>query len=131
MDRNRLLLAFVLMMIVAIAPSIIWPSKKPAGRPVGPTAGDTTKAAQVDTGNVIAPRPSGRPAVAESDTGRVVLVTSPLYRLGFSTKGGPKVRGACGKVNLDRRVASRVTFPALLEEIYGSDVPAAQSAAHQ
>src|SRR6266566_840097 len=88
MDRNRLLLAFVLMMIVAIAPSIIWPSKKPAGRPVGPTAGDTTKAAQGDTGNVIAPRPSGRPAVAESDTGRVVLVTSPLYRLGFSTKGG-------------------------------------------
>src|SRR5216117_314618 len=88
MDRNRLLLAFVLMMIVAIAPSIIWPSKKPAGRPVGPTAGDTTKAAQVDTGNVIAPRPSGRPAVAESDTGRVVLVTSPLYRLGFSTKCG-------------------------------------------
>src|SRR5439155_8926725 len=48
-----------------------------------------------------------------------------------SSKGGPKVRGACGKVNLDQRVASRVTFPALLEEIYGSDVPAAQSAAHQ
>src|SRR6266581_90225 len=88
MDRNRLLLAFVLMMIVAIAPSIIWPSKKPAGRRVGPTAGDTTKAAQVDTGNVIAPRPSGRPAVAEADTGRIVWVTSPLYRLGFSTKGG-------------------------------------------
>src|SRR2546425_6413548 len=88
MDRNRLLLAFVLMMIVAIAPSIIWPSKKPAGRRVGPTAGDTTKAAQVDTGNVIAPRPSGRPAVAESDTGRIVRVTSPLYRLGFSSRGG-------------------------------------------
>src|SRR5436190_23149968 len=35
MDRNRLLLAFVLMMMVAIAPSIIWPPKKSDRRTVG------------------------------------------------------------------------------------------------
>ena len=36
-----------------------------------------------------------------------------------SSKGGPKLRAACGKVNLDRRVTSRVTFPALHEEFMG------------
>src|SRR5439155_19421600 len=32
-----------------------------------------------------------------------------------TSRGGPKVRAVCGKVNLDRPVASRVTFSALLE----------------
>src|SRR5204863_5951716 len=36
-----------------------------------------------------------------------------------SNKGGAKLRARCGKVNLDRRVTSRVTFPALLEEFMG------------
>src|SRR6266516_4764723 len=61
MDRDRLLLAFVLMMMVAIAPSIIWPPKKSPRRTVGQS---------------------------DADTGRIVWVTSPLYRLGFSTRGG-------------------------------------------
>jgi large subunit ribosomal protein L34 len=38
---------------------------------------------------------------------------------GLSNKGGAKLRAVCGKVNLDRRVASRVTFPALHEEFMG------------
>ena len=38
MDKRNLLIAFVLMMIVAVAPSLIWPSKKPVGRPGGRTA---------------------------------------------------------------------------------------------
>src|SRR2546426_9454373 len=77
------------MMIVALAPSLIWPKKPTAGRPVGPTAGDTTRVPEraTDTSTVPAVRPSGRPAVASSDTGRTVWVTSPLYRLGFSTHG--------------------------------------------
>ncbi|HEV8381112.1 MAG TPA: membrane protein insertase YidC [Gemmatimonadales bacterium] len=94
MDKRRLFLAFVLMMIVAVAPSIIWPTKPTARRPDGRTAGDTS-AVQVrerDTSSVAAVRPSGRPTgrptVATSDTGRTVWVTSPLYRLGFSTRGG-------------------------------------------
>src|SRR2546428_12205833 len=91
MDKNRLLLAFVLMLFVAIAPSLIWPSKKPAGRPGGPTVAATTVVPQGarDTSSVtVRPGPSGRQAVTTSDTGRVVWVTSPLYRLGFSTGGG-------------------------------------------
>ena len=90
MDKRRLLLAFVLMMIVAIAPSIIWPPKKPVARPDGRTARDTTApAAQADTARTSADRPPGPAAVrASDDTGRIVSVTSPLYRLGFSTKGG-------------------------------------------
>lgn len=90
MDRNRLLLAFVLMMIVAIAPSLIWPPKKPAVRPAGRAVADTTAVAPRDTSRAAtaAVRPSDRPTVASSDTGRIVWVTSPLYRLGFSTRGG-------------------------------------------
>src|SRR5215510_10573015 len=89
MDKNRLLLAFVLMMIVAIAPSLIWPPKPTARRPDGRTAGDTATAQQSEreTTSVATVRPSGRPTVTSPDTGRVVWVTSPLYRLGFSTKG--------------------------------------------
>ena len=92
MDKRRLLFAFLLMMIVAVAPSIIWPPKKPVGRPDGRTVGDTTTVVREsarDTSSVTAtPRPSGRPAVVPSDSGRIVWVTSPLYRLGFSTQGG-------------------------------------------
>jgi YidC/Oxa1 family membrane protein insertase len=90
MDKRRLFLAFVLMMIVAVAPSIIWPTKPTARRPDGRTAGDTSvvQARERDTSSVAAVRPSGRPIVATSDTGRTVWVTSPLYRLGFSTRGG-------------------------------------------
>ncbi len=90
MDKRNLLIAFVLMMIVAVAPSLIWPPKKPVGRPVGRTADSGQVAPKAADANVTAPGPSGRPAVrpAETaDTGRVVWVTSPLYRLGFSSKG--------------------------------------------
>ena len=95
MDRNRLLLAFVLMMMVAIAPSILWPPKKPTPAQLAADSArrdslaratrDTARAAQT------APRigPSARPPISPSaDTGRMVWVTSPLYRLGFSTHGG-------------------------------------------
>ena len=92
MDRNRLLLAFVLMMMVAIAPSILWPPKKPAAARLRGSADSavahdsaprlTTPASQP------AARPPNRPTAQSSDTGRTVWVTSPVYRLGFSTKGG-------------------------------------------
>jgi YidC/Oxa1 family membrane protein insertase len=90
MNRNRLLIAFVLMMIVAIAPSIIWPSKKPA---VGRLGGSADSAVVRDSGAKPA-TPVGRPTAqppnrpTAADSGQIVSVTSPLYRLGFSTKGG-------------------------------------------
>ena len=89
MDKRNLLIAFVLMMIVAVAPSLIWPPKKPADRrTVGQS--DTVRATDTVTTRqpVEQPAPSDRPTVRQSDTGRVVWVTSPLYRLGFSTRGG-------------------------------------------
>jgi len=89
-DKRNLLIAFVLMMIVAVAPSLIWPPKPTARRPDGRTATDTTLVQQRERDTSVAPavRPSGRPTVTRADTGRVVSVTSPLYRLGFSTRGG-------------------------------------------
>ncbi|HLQ59409.1 MAG TPA: membrane protein insertase YidC [Gemmatimonadales bacterium] len=88
MDKRNLLIAFVLMMIVAVAPSLIWPTKKPAdGRTVGLSdslhRADSTQARPAET-----PLPSNRQTVRPSaDTGRTVWVTSRLYRFGFSTHG--------------------------------------------
>src|SRR2546428_11540499 len=88
MDRNRLLLAFVLLLMVPIAPSLIWPPKKPtAGRLSGSADSavvrDSTARPAVPSDPTA--QPPDRPA---ADTGRIVSVTSPLYRLGFSTRGG-------------------------------------------
>src|SRR5881409_3972822 len=82
------------MLIVAVLPSILFPPKKPVGRSAGPAAGDTGAATAPPTAraapeSLTAP-PSVRPSAATpADT---VWVTSPLYRLGFSTRGGALVR---------------------------------------
>ncbi|HXG96029.1 MAG TPA: membrane protein insertase YidC [Gemmatimonadales bacterium] len=89
MDKRNLLIAFVLMMIVAVAPSLIWPTKKPAdrriaGSPDSATARDSTRPAEQEVTH-----PSAHPPIRPSaDTGRIIWITSPLYRLGFSTRGG-------------------------------------------
>src|SRR3989442_14571835 len=76
------------MMIVAIPPSLIWSTKKPPGRPAGQPADSTVaRPSAIESTAAEAVPPSGRPTVASSDTGRTVWVTSPLYRLGFSTHG--------------------------------------------
>src|SRR5438128_252926 len=82
------------MLIVAVLPSILFPPKKPVGRSAGPAAGDTGAATAPPTAraapeSLTAP-PSVRPSAATpADT---VWVTSPLYRLGFTTRGGALVR---------------------------------------
>jgi len=79
------------MIVVAIAPSLIWPSKKTARRPDGRTADSGHVVPKAADSNATAAGPSGRPAVRPTqtaDTGRTIWVTSPLYRLGFSTRGG-------------------------------------------
>lgn len=82
-----MILAIVLMLIVAIAPSLIWPPKKgPDGRTAGRpdsavTAPPVTAPSAPVATNVPPVRPSGLPA-------ETVWVSSPLYRLGFSTRGG-------------------------------------------
>jgi YidC/Oxa1 family membrane protein insertase len=90
--ERRVILAIVLMLIVAVAPSLIWPPK----RPVGPTAGRVDSSAvvreSVTAPTAAAPSPSAHPparlSVEPADT---VWVKSPLYRLGFSTRGGALV----------------------------------------
>src|SRR6266851_9453606 len=81
------------MLIVAVVPSILFPSKKPAVR----RSGGQTDTALVTRESVTAPtgvpvptaRPPVRPTAAPAET---VWVTSPLYRLGFSTRGARLVR---------------------------------------
>src|SRR5213079_3774561 len=83
------------MLIVAVLPSILFPPKKTADRGTGgrpdSTAGTAAAApepaampAQPSAGPPVRP-PAGTPA-------ETVWVTSPLYRLGFTTRGGALVR---------------------------------------
>jgi YidC/Oxa1 family membrane protein insertase len=91
MDQRRVLLAVALMIIVAIAPSLIWPPKKPADRRLGGPAGSAlvSDSAQPRPAAPLAAQPAAQPPNRPTaDTGRIVWVTSPLYRLGFSTLGG-------------------------------------------
>src|SRR5882762_10761696 len=77
------------MMIVAVAPSLIWPPKKPVGRPGGRTTDSVAVRDSAQQPERTAAQPSAHPPIRPSaDTGRIVWVTSPLYRLGFSTRGG-------------------------------------------
>jgi YidC/Oxa1 family membrane protein insertase len=81
------------MLIVAVLPSVLFPPKKPVGRTGGPAAGDTVAtppaAARAATESLTA-RPPARPSAALA--AETVWVTSPLYRLGFTTRGGALVR---------------------------------------
>src|SRR5437773_1118350 len=77
------------MMIVAVAPSLIWPTKKPADRRIAGSADSVTARDSTRPAEQEATRPSAHPPIRPSaDTGRIVWITSPLYRLGFSTRGG-------------------------------------------
>jgi YidC/Oxa1 family membrane protein insertase len=92
--ERRVILAIVLMLIVFVLPSILYPPKKTADRrPGGQAVGDTVttpSAARAMAESLIA-RPPGRPSAAGSAPAETVWVTSPLYRLGFSTRGGTLV----------------------------------------
>lgn len=91
MDRQRVILAVLLMLLVWLVPMLIWPPKpRPAAeRPDGPTVSDTVVAQQSrDTSTAQAVRPSDRQTVRPpADSGRTIWITSPLYKLGFSSRG--------------------------------------------
>jgi YidC/Oxa1 family membrane protein insertase len=89
-DKQRILLAIGLMILVALAPPLLFPPKRPAPG----TRSDTAQVrAPVDTNRppalVAAPQPGGRQSGrAESGPADTIWVTSQNYRLGFSTRGG-------------------------------------------
>ena len=91
--ERRVILAILLMIIVWIAPTLIWPPKPTVARSGGRADSLTPRASVPETIRVTAPPgPSGRPAVRPSAVpAETVWVTSPLYRLGFSTRGGQLV----------------------------------------
>ncbi len=90
--ERRVILAIVLMLIVAIAPSLIWPSKKPVGQTAGRADSGAVVRESVTAPAAVAPSSSARPPVGPSALpAETVWVTSPLYRLGFSTRGGALV----------------------------------------
>lgn len=91
--ERRVILAFVLALLVAIVPSILFPPKKMPPR--HPATSGTPDSTRVPSPASLAPAPGrtpGQPAAplvaAPPET---VWVTSPLYRYGFSTAGGALV----------------------------------------
>jgi YidC/Oxa1 family membrane protein insertase len=91
--ERRVILAILAMIVVALAPALIWPSpRRPSTR--APGALDT---ARPQASQPPAPAPSapsepagfGLPPAQPSDT---FWVTSRLYRFGFSSLGGQLVR---------------------------------------
>src|SRR6266511_4651818 len=81
------------MLIVAVLPSVLFPPKK-TDRRIGAQA-DSSRTVQESvpgpaaTPSPLSAYPPNRLAAAQAET---VWVTSPLYRLGFSTRGGTLVR---------------------------------------
>src|SRR5437867_4359654 len=84
------------MLIVAVLPSILFPPKKTAGRRTGgrPDSTAGTAAAAAPESAATPAQPSAGPPVRPSagTPAETVWVTSPLYRLGFTTRGGALVR---------------------------------------
>jgi YidC/Oxa1 family membrane protein insertase len=93
--ERRVILAIVLMLIVAVLPSILFPPKATDRRKVARPERDTTRATPAPAQSAAPARPSvlpsAHPSVASAET---VWVTSPLYRLGFSTRGAALVSAA-------------------------------------
>ncbi|MBI1966570.1 MAG: membrane protein insertase YidC [Gemmatimonadetes bacterium] len=99
--ERRVILAIVLMLLVALLPSIFFPPKKPTdGRTVGQS--DSARAArqQPATPELPVTPPRQEPSVSPTATARqssrvrpsdTVWVTSSLYRLGFTNQGGQLV----------------------------------------
>src|SRR6266513_2925929 len=83
------------MLIVAVLPSILFPPKKTADRRTAELADSTTQLPPAAPDSAVGPaHPSARPPVPPSAgaPAETVWVTSPLYRLGFTTRGGALVR---------------------------------------
>ncbi len=92
--ERRVILAIVLMLIVAVLPSILFPPKKQAVSRVGGLADSSRVARESAAAPAAAEQPSAYPPIRLSGSApaETVWVTSPLYRLGFSTRGGALVR---------------------------------------
>ena len=87
MDR-RVILAIVLMLAVWLLPSILFPPKPTARKPAGTTESDTTVGARAPVPAAPPAAPSVAPSFRPAFAAETVWVTSPLYRLGFTTQGG-------------------------------------------
>ena len=93
--ERRVILAVLLMLIVAVLPSILFPPKKTADRRTGgrPDSTAGTAAAAPESAATPAQPSAGAPVRPPASTpAETVWVTSPLYRLGFTTRGGALVR---------------------------------------
>ncbi|HEY6784722.1 MAG TPA: membrane protein insertase YidC, partial [Gemmatimonadales bacterium] len=97
--ERRVILAIILMIGIAVAPTLLWPPKPTAGRPGGPVdsalvASDTTAhpSPAVHPADHAAAQPAEHPSAVASRApaapAETVWVTTDQYRLGFSTRGG-------------------------------------------
>src|SRR5207245_1770391 len=85
----------LLMLIVAVLPSILFPPKKQPVRRAGGSPDSISVARESIAPPAPAPAPPpAQPANRLTAPAETVWVTSPLYRLGFTTQGGALVSAA-------------------------------------
>jgi YidC/Oxa1 family membrane protein insertase len=90
--ERRYILAIVLMLIVVVLPSILFPPKKPAGPGRGADSTPGPMPAPPESVGAAPRRAATRPLVAPlALPAETVWVSSPLYRFGFSTRGAALV----------------------------------------
>jgi len=91
--ERRVILAIVLMIGIAVAPSLLWPPKPTVGRTGGQADSSASiVAAPGNTPESTTARPADRStAPTAAVPAETVWVTSDQYRLGFSTRGGALV----------------------------------------
>ncbi len=92
--ERRVILAILLMLIVAVLPSILFPSKKQPVRRAGGSADSAGVARESIPPPAPAVTPPAQPANRLTAPAETVWVTSPLYRLGFTSQGGALVSAA-------------------------------------
>ena len=92
--ERRVILAVLLMLIIAVLPSILFPPKKPDSRLAARPDSTARLAPTAPESPATATQPSVSPTIHPSAgaPAETVWVTSPLYRLGFTTSGGALVR---------------------------------------
>lgn len=93
--ERRFILAIGLMLLIALLPGILWPPKQADRR--ASDQPDTTTATAAATATPAVPTgqpasPSARPSARPVATAETVWVSTPLERLGFSTRGAQLVQ---------------------------------------
>src|SRR5690349_13184520 len=80
------------MLLIALIPGILWPPKPPVGRTGGQADTVGAQQAPATRDSALSPVATAHPPGRPTASAETVWVTTPLARLGFSSRGAQLVR---------------------------------------